>query len=193
MNEAVTSDFENWLKRDSQVFFKSIGVSKGMHALDFGCGVGHYSIPLAKMVGDGKVYAMDEDEEALAQLVQTAESEGIENIVPIRASGELASHVGTESVDVVLLYDILHYMNQEERRNVYREVHGVLKSNGILSVYPKHHKSDHPLWNLADMELDAIIGEIENAGFRLKSKLHTQLMHNDNYDRGFVLTFAKSG
>ena len=193
MNEAVTSDLENWLKGKAQVFFKNIGVRKGMHALDFGCGVGHYAIPLAKIVEGGKVYAMDEDEKALAQLIQKAEFEGLINIVPMKASGDLSLHLGSECIDLVLLYDILHFMNREERRKIYDEVYSVLKSDGILSVYPKHHKSDQPLWNLEDMEVPAIIEEIEGAGFSLQTKARRQLMHNDNYDEGFVLTFGKKG
>ncbi len=193
MNEAVTSDLENWLKGKAQVFFKNIGVRKGMHALDFGCGVGHYTVPLAKTVEGGKVYAMDEDEKALAQLMQTAESEGLTNIVPLKASGDLRLRLGDESIDVVLLYDILHFMNREDRRKIYDEVYSVLKSDGILSVYPKHNKSDHPLWNLKDMDVSAIIEEIEGAGFSLQTKARRQLMHNDNYDEGFVLTFGKNG
>ena len=191
MDEVVTSDLESWLSGKAEVFFENIGVRKGMHALDFGCGVGHYTIPLAKLVGEGKVYAMDQDEKALAQLTESAEAEGIHNIVPMKASADLRLHLGDESVDVILLYDILHFMNREKRQKLYEEVYCVLKSHGILSVYPKHHKSDQPLWNLEDMELSDIIEEIESAGFSLRKKTRRQLMHNDNYDEGFVLTFGK--
>jgi cyclopropane fatty-acyl-phospholipid synthase-like methyltransferase len=191
MKHTVTSDLENWLSEKAQVFLENIGVREGMRVLDYGCGVGHYTIPLAKMVGEGKVYAMDEDEEALRELMQTVESEGLTNVVPMKTSGDLRLHLGGECVDLVLLYDILHFMDLKGRRNLYGEVHSVLKNDGVLSVYPKHHKSDHPLWNLKDMDISAIIEEIEGAGFSLQTKARQQLMHNDNCDEGLVLNFGK--
>jgi len=39
-----------------------IGISKGQTVLDFGCGYGIYTIPVAKIVGkQGRVYALDKE------------------------------------------------------------------------------------------------------------------------------------
>ena len=69
-------------------------------------------------------------------------SEGLENIVPEIISGELKINVETDSIDVVLLYDVLHYIPLEKRSGLYNVVHRLLKAEGILSIYPKHHKLD---------------------------------------------------
>ena len=57
-----------------------------------------------------------------------------------------------ESIDAMLLCDILHSMESEKRKRVYNNGHRILRRGAILSVYPKHCKSDEPLWNLSNVE-----------------------------------------
>ena len=189
----MKTDIEKWLREEGKVFFEGIGIKKGQNILDFGCGAGHYTVPAAKVVGkNGRVYALDKDTEALNQLTQKAESEGLDNIVTIcNQSKELEINLEDESIDVMLLYDILHYMESEKRRRVYENACRILKAGAILSVYPKHRRSDEPLWNLADMELEDVIGEIERAKFHLERKFQKKLIHNGNYDVGYILNFRK--
>lgn len=188
----MENDVKRWLREEGEAFLKDVGIKKGQIILDFGCGVGHYTIPAAKVTGkEGKVYAIDKDRDALEQLMQTAESEGLKNVVPIKTSGELKINLENESVDVVLLYDVLHYMDVKERRKIYDEVYRILKSDGFLSVYPKHHESDEALWNLSGMELEAIMKEIKRENFYFERKFFKSLIHDDNYDRGYILKFKK--
>jgi len=103
--------------------------------------------------------------------MQTARSEGLKNIVPIGdRSEELKINLEDESIDAILLYDVLHYMELEKRRRIYENAHRILKTDAILSVYPKHCKSDEPSWNLANMKLEEVIEEIESAKFYLERK-----------------------
>lgn len=188
----MEDDVESWLKKEGERFLKDVGVKKGQIVVDFGCSVGHYTIPAAKIVGRaGKVYAVDKDEGDLNQLMKDAGSERIGNIVPMRNLSELKLDLKGKSVDVVLFYDVLHYMGPEERRKIYDEVRRILKNDGLLSVYPKHHKSDEPLWSLADMELEDVINEIEGADFYLERKFFKKLIHNGSYNKGYVLNFRK--
>jgi len=120
-----------------------------------------------------------------------AQSEGIDNIVSLETSGEIAISLDEESVDVVLLFDVLHYMTADERELVYAEIHRVLRNDGRLLVYPKHVKSDQPLWNLRDMDLEELIGEIEIADFFLEKQSPERLLHNYDYNEGVVLWFRK--
>jgi len=97
----------------------------------------------------------------------------------------------SESIDVVLLYDVIHYIKVLERKRIYEEIYRILKTGGLLSVYPKHRKSDELLWNLSDMGLDEVIGEINNRHFYLQRKFYKKLLHNSNYNRGYILNFRK--
>lgn len=189
----MEADVKGWLKEVGKIFLKYIGIKEGHVVLDFGCSVGHYTIPAAKVVGKkGKVYAVDNDIESLNELMGIAKREGLKNIAPMHSqSAKLKISLKDESVDVVLLYDILHYMDITERNKIYNESYRVLKTDAILSVYPKHNKLDEPLWNLSDMQLEDVIKEIESVKFHFEGKFYKKLIHDDSYNMGYILNFTK--
>ncbi len=160
--------------------------------MDFGCGSGNYTIPVAKIVGkEGKVFAVDKDREILAKLMQMARSLDLENIVPVETLKELENYLQSKPADVILLYDVLHYMETKKRREVYKEIYDILKIGGLLSVYPKHYELDEPLWNFSEMKLGTIMKEIESASFCFERQIFNELIHDDKYDKGIILNFAK--
>ena len=189
----MEADVKEWLKEKGTVFLKNIGIKEGQVILDFGCNVGHYTIPAAKVVGkQGRVYAMDKDIKSINELTGIAEGEGLKNIVPMHSqSAELKINLKDEFVDVVLLYDILHYMDVTERNKIYKESYRVLKTDALLSVYPKHNKLDEPLLNLSDMQLEDVVKEIESAKFHFEGKFYKKLIHDNNYNMGYILNFTK--
>ncbi|GAG60658.1 unnamed protein product [marine sediment metagenome] len=186
-------DVKEWLNREGEAFLEDIGIKKGEVVLDFGCGTGPYTIPAAKVVREeGKVYAMDKDIESIHKLMGIAKTKGLKNIIPILTkSEELKINLESESIDTVLLYDVLHYMDTLGRKRVYEETYRVLKTGGLLSVYPKHRKLDEPLGNLSDLGLDDVIEEINSRYFYLQRKFYKKLLHNNNYNRGYILNFRK--
>jgi len=107
------------------------GITRGQLVLDFGCGSGMYTIPAAKIVGEqGRVYALDKDKKALDELMQKAESTGLRNIERMDTSGGLKIDLPDESVDVVLLFDVLHsyyFPQADDRRTLLNEIHRIMK------------------------------------------------------------------
>jgi len=186
-------DIKEWLSEEGEVFLESIGIKKSDVILDFGCGDGSYTIPAAKVVRkEGKVYAIDKDIESMDKLMEIAKAKGLKNIIPVYTkSEELKINLESESVDAVLLYDVLHYMESLERKKIYEEIYRILKTGGLLSVYPKHRKSDEPFWNLSAMELDDVIEEINSRHFYLQRKFYKKLLHNGNCNTGYILNFRK--
>jgi ubiquinone/menaquinone biosynthesis C-methylase UbiE len=186
-------DVKEWLNGEGEIFLKDIGIKKGDVILDFGCGDGPYTIPAAKVVRkEGKVYAMDKDIESMHKLMEIAKTKGLKNIIPINTkSKESKINLETESINAVLLYDVLHYIEALGRKRIYEEIYRILKAEGLLSVYPKHCKSDEPLENLSNMELDDVIEEINSSHFYLQEKFYKKLLHNGNYNTGYILNFRK--
>jgi ubiquinone/menaquinone biosynthesis C-methylase UbiE len=186
-------DVKEWLNGEGELFLEDIGIKKGDVVLDFGCGAGHYTITAAKVVGkEGKVYAMDKDIESMNNLMRMAKAKGLKNIIPIHTKSEESKiDLKSEFIDTVLLYDILHYMEALGRKKIYEEIHRILKRDGFLSVYPKHCKSDEPSGNFSDMELDDVIMEINSLHFYLQRKFYKKLLHDNNYDMGYILNFRK--
>ncbi len=144
------------------------------------------------MVGsEGTVYAIDQEQTAIDQLMKTAQNEGLDNIIPV-ISSKPAIDLPAASVDVVLIYDVLHYLNTDERKNLYQSVDTVLKDDGILSVFPKHNQLDGPMWHLEKLIITDIVKEIENNHFILIEKAEKQLIHDDNLETGIIINFKKS-
>jgi len=186
----MSADIKKWLERDGEEFLRDIGIKNGQAVFDFGCNRGHYTIPAAKVVGkNGKVYAFDKDKAALSELEKTVRKFGLKNIQLINGNTKIP--LEDSSVDAVLCYDVIHYMNREGRDIVYKEIYRVLMKDGIFSIYPKHHKEDYPLNELADVSLSEVIEKIENAGFTLAHKFSRELLHNEDYNKGYVCNFKK--
>jgi len=159
------------------------GIKRVKTVLDFGCGSGTYTIPAAKIVGkEGIVYALDKDKKVLDELMQKAESAGLENIKRIDTSGDLKIPLDDASVDIVLLYDVFHsyYFSQvADRRELLEEIYRVSKRDAIISVWPKHMESEAK-------------EEIESANFYLEREYSGTLIHDDeDIEKGKVLDFRK--
>ena len=187
----MKDEMELWEREGGVKFLRRLGIRAGQKVLDFGAGVGHYSLPAARVVGDkGMVYALDKEQESLKQLEKKAVSLGLRNIKIIKSSGGAGISLKDESIDAALLYDILHYMRKAERKKVYAEFLRVLKPDALLSVYPKHVIGDHPLDEFRDMHLDDVRQEINDSGFVFKKKYCDTISHDDGLNKGCVLNFT---
>ena len=181
----ISRDMKQWVDHKGEAFLKDIGMRRDKFVLDFGCGSGTYAIPAAYVVGKrGKVYVVDKNTEHLDKLMHRAGERGLENIERVYVLEEKKLPLSNECVDVVLLYDILHLV--ENRETLLAEIYRVSKPSGILTVYPKHHQTH------MKMSLEDIREEIESKGFLFKTKFFKILMHDDNLEEGHVLNFRKS-
>jgi ubiquinone/menaquinone biosynthesis C-methylase UbiE len=164
---------------------QQIGIRSGQTVLDFGCGLGMYTIPVATIVGEqGRVYALDKDKEALDQLMQKAESAGLKNIRRMETSGKLRIHLADESVDVVLLFDVFHsfyFPQADDRKKLLAEIYRIMKPSAFLSI---------SVWpNLIEPGVE---DEIENADFHLGKDISRTLSHDDkNLGKRRFLNFRK--
>ena len=142
------------LSVDGPAFVKKIGIRKGHTVVDFGCGAGYYTFPASIVVqSSGRVYALDNDEEVIRNITKKAIEGQFANIIPLLVHKDLSLELGKGIADVVLLFDVLHYFNEKGRKKLISEIHGILKNNGLVYVYPKHYKFDFAMWSLANMDL----------------------------------------
>jgi len=116
---------------------KEVGIKPGFHVLDYGCGPGSYIIPLAELVGEsGKVYALDIHPLAIRKVQGIASKKQLANVETILSDCKTGLH--RNSLDAVLLYDAFHHLS--DRHRVLKELHRVLKPDGILSFSDHHMK-----------------------------------------------------
>ncbi len=182
----------SWEQNDGVQFLSSIGMVTGMTVVDFGARVGHYSIPAAITVGkNGCVYSLDKDQVPLHELQRKVTHLQLNNVKVVKTNGKLSLDFNDESADMVLLYDVLHYMEKDNRDTLYTHVYRILKKSGILSVYPKHVIGDTPLNQFAGLLPDDVKNEIVDSGFVFRDKYCDILCHDDSLNRGCVFNFCK--
>lgn len=115
-----------------------VGIGPGNVVLDYGCGPGGYIVPLASIIGSsGKIYAQDIDSRALRSVEAISVKHNLKNVKTIQSGCKTG--LPDESVDVVLLYDIFHHLQNPDE--IMDELYRVLKSDGILS-FSDHHMKD---------------------------------------------------
>jgi len=114
---------------------KEVGIKPGCTVLDYGCGPGSYITATAELVGkSGKIHALDIHPLALQMVQSIASKRQLTNVETIRSDCETG--LSDNSVDVVLLYDILHGLSKATK--VLTELHRVLKPSGMLSLSDHH-------------------------------------------------------
>jgi ubiquinone/menaquinone biosynthesis C-methylase UbiE len=186
----MKSDLVKWYEKAGVDFLREIGIKKGYTVLDFGCGRGHYTIPMSKIVGNiGMVYALDKNKSVLSELEKTIAEEDIKNVELINDIKDTS--LKDNSADVVLCYDVLHYMKSADRKVIYNDVRRVLRENAIFSVYPKHCKENLPSGELAFVSSGEIVREIENSGFVFTGEMQSKLLHDGYFEEGCILNFRK--
>ncbi len=132
------------------------GIEPGFRVLDYGCGPGSYVTVAAELVGKtGRVYALDINPLAVRRVQSIASKRKLTNVETI--CSDCRTGLPDNSVDVVLLYDTFHLLNNPNE--VLEELHRVLKPEGILS-FSDHH-----------MKESEILSRVTNRGlFRLWKK-----------------------
>jgi len=103
--------------------------------LDLACGIGKYSIEIAKYIGDkGTVYAVDLWEEGIEALNQEIGMSGIKNINTIIADITDKLPLEENSIDACLMATILHDLSINDQHKTLEEVARVLKHGGTLDI-----------------------------------------------------------
>ena len=106
---------------------KEAGIRPGTEVLDYGCGPGRYTIPAAKLTGSsGTVHAVDAHPMTIAMVERSAAKAGLTNIRAVNS--DCATGLPPDSIDVMLLYDTLH--DVADQQAVLTELHRVLKPGG---------------------------------------------------------------
>jgi len=111
---------------------KLLKLRKSMVAADFGSGAGGWAIPLAKILEEGKVYAIDILEEPLSALRARVKIEKLFNIEARKADVEKGITLLSNSCDLVLMTNLL--FECEKKKQVLEEGKRILKKGGKILV-----------------------------------------------------------
>ncbi|MEA2096900.1 MAG: class I SAM-dependent methyltransferase [Candidatus Cloacimonadota bacterium] len=181
-----------WEKKTGIDFLRKIGIKEDYKVLDFGCNNGNYTIPISILIGKtGTVFAIDENISALSELQKKSKLIQTNNIEIINTKGDLKLDFSNNFIDFVMLYDILHYLDYQQRKILYKEIFRILKDNSILSVHAKHTIGNFALMELRNVTKEELINEIENAGFEFQQEICSELTHDGHLENGCIINFIK--
>ena len=118
-------------------------VRPGMVVLDVGCGMGFFSLDMAKMVGaQGKVVCVDLQPQMIRSLARRASRAGLLDRIDHRVCSKdsLGIEDYCERVDFALAFAVVHEVPDVPK--LLGQIHSVLKPEGMLLVAePKAHLS----------------------------------------------------
>ena len=98
---------EREMEENTSQLLKNLAVQPGTAIADIGAGSGYHSTLLSKMVGTGKVYAVDVEPEMIAYLKARIKLEGHKSIIPVLSTEQKVS-LPANSIDIMLLVDVYH-------------------------------------------------------------------------------------
>jgi len=113
-------------------------INEGMTVMDVGCGMGYFSIGMAKMVGAaGRVIAVDLQQKMLDIMHKRARRAGVEDrIMPHHCEADKLGIGGP--VDFVLAFWMVHEVADKD--NFFVQLRSILAPNGkILIAEPRMH------------------------------------------------------
>jgi ubiquinone/menaquinone biosynthesis C-methylase UbiE len=126
---------------NNETILKELNILPGQTVIDAGCGNGYMAKEFSKLTGKtGKVYGLDEDEEAIETLKkETAKT----NIEAKAADITKAIPVRDHSADLIYLSNVFHGFTEGQIESFQKEVKRILKPNGRLAIV-EIQKEDTP-------------------------------------------------
>ena len=110
----------------------ALGIEPGSVVADVGAGPGPYTFPLAERVGpEGKVYAVDIDEDDLAKIHSRAERDGVAQVETILGATD-DPRLPAAALDVVLVINTYHEFREYDA--MLQSIHRALKPGGRLAI-----------------------------------------------------------
>jgi ubiquinone/menaquinone biosynthesis C-methylase UbiE len=140
----------------------------GMTALDVGCGVGWFSIPMARMVGErGQVIAVDLQQQMLNMLQRRAEKAGVAAQIKLHKCDQDRLALDAQA-DFALVFAMLHEVPDQLR--LLNEIRQCLKPGGkLLLAEPPIH--------VTRKKFAAEVAIAEKAGFQIVGQPRLRWCH----------------
>ena len=162
--------------------FRRAGITRGMHVLDIGCGVGDVSLLAARLVGrTGSVTSVDIDPHALDTLGQRADAEGLAHITRIQS--DVHSFHPDRRFDAVVGRHIL--IHTPDPLSVLKDAWALLEPRGLAAFQEFDFQLVTPSYPATPLRDGAF--RIISDFFRAAAKARGGLAHDNMGSRLFRL------
>jgi cyclopropane fatty-acyl-phospholipid synthase-like methyltransferase len=109
---------------------QALALKPDARVADLGAGTGYFSARLANMLPKARIYAVDVEPDMVRFLAERAKRENLRNLTAV--AGAPDDPRLPEKVDVILLVDVYHHI--EERERYFRKLRQSLRPGGRIAI-----------------------------------------------------------
>jgi len=163
---------KSWLERPSrpreentELAIKNLPVENHGTVADIGAGSGYYTFRIAEAVPEGKVFAVEIQDDAIQYLRDVSRDKGYKNVEVIKGS-EKSPNLSPNSLNLAIMVDVYHELLYPQE--VLQEIRSSLKPDGKLLLI--EYRAEDPKVNikkLHKMSVKQITKELNANGFKL--------------------------
>jgi 2-polyprenyl-3-methyl-5-hydroxy-6-metoxy-1,4-benzoquinol methylase len=145
-------------------------VQPGMKVVDYGCAMGYFTLPMARMVGeDGRVYGIDIQKKMIDWLYKRSLKARLEDIInPVLITENTDFKELAGKIDFALLFAVVHEV--PDKQILFKSIAGMLKPGGrVLFAEPMGHVTLPEFDSSVDMAVIAglkVIRDVPMKGFQ---------------------------
>ena len=122
------------VKKIAQTF----DIKEGSTVIDYGCGPGRYTKIISEYLGqNGKLYSLDIQKLAMKYVNEKIKKYNLNNVETVLANG-YSSNLEENCADFIYAMDMFHMI--ENPNDFLKELHRLLKNDGILAIADGHQK-----------------------------------------------------
>ncbi len=181
-------EIDLWFKTEGADTLRKMGIRSGQHILDFGCGPGRYTIPLAQVVRpNGRVIAVDSNPLAIFRLHRQLDRWKLTDSVTVARGdgGKAIRDIAPGSLDAVLFFDVIQHV--KDRNLLFEQVHRILKPSGTVYLYPSAVPHPHRV------DMDSVTEALTACDFTPCSSVDLRLLHRTHRMTDRVHVFERLG
>lgn len=164
-----------WLERstrqqeeDADAAIAAMPLQPASTVADIGAGTGYYTFRMARRVPQGRVYAVEIQDEFVASLQARARQEGAANVTVTKGT-ETTPNLPDTSVDLAIMVDVYHELAYPQE--VIKSLHKALKPNGhLLLLEYRAEDPSVPIKELHKLSVAQAKKELAANGFVLAEK-----------------------
>jgi len=165
----------DWLERNTRqeeenvaLAIAKLGLQGNSVVADIGAGTGYYTFRIAQKVPQGKVYAVEVQDEFISALKTRKQELGLANVELIKGTSQ-SPNLPAASVDLAIMVDVYHEL--EYPQEMLQALHQTLKPTGkLLLLEYRAEDPAIPIKELHKMSVAQANKELGANGFKLYQK-----------------------